>query len=181
VYEYNRCVASSYLAIRCESLRKGRLWMKTTPGPVRDAVSWLSPCIRWHISVQVKYEPEQSIRRYEAWGGRGSTHPKDCSSRLVRTLQLKVNGACHSYNTSSINSDNLSGRAKPSQLKGGPYLHIIITGRQILCDEDREKHNVARSISRRNTAILDWFSPSREVIVVRPVFALLCCEIWDPL
>jgi hypothetical protein len=54
IYERNRCVTSSYLAIRCESLWKGRLWMKTTPGPVRDAVSWLSLCIRRHISVQVK-------------------------------------------------------------------------------------------------------------------------------
>jgi hypothetical protein len=51
-----RCITAtfsvSYLAMRCESRLKGRLWMKTTPGPVRDALSWLSPCVRWWFSEQ---------------------------------------------------------------------------------------------------------------------------------
>jgi hypothetical protein len=45
------------------------------------------------------------------------------------------------------------------------------------CDKDREKRDDARSISRINTTILDWFRSSRGVIVLRPVFIVLCCEI----
>jgi hypothetical protein len=34
------------------------------------------------------------------------------------------------------------------------------------------KHDDARSISMMNTAVLDWFMPSRAVIVIRSVFAI---------
>jgi hypothetical protein len=45
-------------------------------------------------------------------------------------------------------------------------------------DEDREKHNDARLISRMNTTILDWFRPSYGLIAIRPVFLLYhACEI----
>jgi hypothetical protein len=45
------------------------------------------------------------------------------------------------------------------------------------CDEDQEKHDDARSISKRNTVNLDWYMTSREVIVLRPVFTVVCSEI----
>jgi hypothetical protein len=48
------------------------------------------------------------------------------------------------------------------------------------CDKDREKRDDARSISRINTTILDWFRFSRGVIALRPVFIVLCCEIRCP-
>jgi hypothetical protein len=45
------------------------------------------------------------------------------------------------------------------------------------CDEDQEKHDDARSISRMNIVVLDWFRPSRGVIAIHLVFAILCYEI----
>jgi hypothetical protein len=48
------------------------------------------------------------------------------------------------------------------------------------CDKDREKHDDARSISRMNTTSLNWFMPSRRVIALRSVFAVLCCKIRCP-
>jgi hypothetical protein len=47
-------------------------------------------------------------------------------------------------------------------------------------DEDQGKRDDVRSISRINTAVLDWFRPSHEVIVIRPGFAVLRCEITCP-
>jgi hypothetical protein len=41
-----------------------------------------------------------------------------------------------------------------------------------ICDKDREKRDDARSISRMNTADLDWFRPSHGVIALHPVFAI---------
>jgi hypothetical protein len=48
------------------------------------------------------------------------------------------------------------------------------------CDKDREKHDDARSISRMNTASLDWFMLSHRVIALRSVFVVLCCKIRCP-
>jgi hypothetical protein len=45
------------------------------------------------------------------------------------------------------------------------------------CDEDQEKCDDARSISKINTTSLDWFRPSHGVIALRPVFAVVCYEI----
>jgi hypothetical protein len=44
-------------------------------------------------------------------------------------------------------------------------------------DKDREERDDARSISRMNTTVLDWFKSSREVIALRPIFYVLCYEI----
>jgi hypothetical protein len=44
------------------------------------------------------------------------------------------------------------------------------------CVKDREKRDDARAISRMN----QWFSPSRRVIAIRPVFTVLCCKIRYP-
>jgi hypothetical protein len=48
------------------------------------------------------------------------------------------------------------------------------------CDEDQEKRDDVRSISKRNTTILDWFRPSRGVIVLHQVCVVLCFEIRCP-
>jgi hypothetical protein len=49
-----------------------------------------------------------------------------------------------------------------------------------ICDEDQEKYDDIRSISRMNTVSLDWFNLSRGIIVIHPVFAILCYKIqWD--
>lgn len=84
----------SYLAMRCESRLKGRLWMKTTPGPVRDAFSWLTPCIRWCFSVQRNKgnlntkEHAAPLEQVVGKGEAGYIHPeyKDCSSMWGRIL-----------------------------------------------------------------------------------------------
>ena len=77
----------SYLAMRCASRLKGRLWMKTTPGPVRDALSWLSPCIRWWFSVQGDEGILNTKNIMKLVGKQeGCTHPEDCSSQLGRVL-----------------------------------------------------------------------------------------------
>jgi hypothetical protein len=49
-----------------------------------------------------------------------------------------------------------------------------------ICNKGRKKHDDARSISRMNTMVLDWFRPSRGVIDLRPVFVVLCYEILCP-
>jgi hypothetical protein len=38
-----------------------------------------------------------------------------------------------------------------------------------ICDEDREKHDYARSISKKARRDLDWFRLSRRVIVLHPI------------
>jgi hypothetical protein len=38
-----------------------------------------------------------------------------------------------------------------------------------ICDEDREKRDYVRSISKNTRRDLDWFRPSRRVISLRPV------------
>jgi hypothetical protein len=48
------------------------------------------------------------------------------------------------------------------------------------CDEDRKKRDDARSISRRNMTILDWFRSSHVVISLHSVFTVLCYEIRCP-
>jgi hypothetical protein len=44
-------------------------------------------------------------------------------------------------------------------------------------DEDQEKYDDIRSISRMNMVSLDWFNPSRGIIVIHSVFAILCYKI----
>jgi hypothetical protein len=45
---------------------------------------------------------------------------------------------------------------------------------QIFYDEDQEKRDDARSISKRNTASLDMFRPSGGATALRTVFVVLC-------
>jgi hypothetical protein len=52
---------------------------------------------------------------------------------------------------------------------------VSTSGRQMLVM--RIERNDVRSISRMNKVLLDWFMPSHGVIVIRPVFSVLCCEI----
>jgi hypothetical protein len=57
------------------------------------------------------------------------------------------------------------------------FIVIVDVSSSDTYDEGQEKRDDARSISRRNTVILDWFWPSHRVIALRPVCAVLCCEI----
>jgi hypothetical protein len=59
-------------------------------------------------------------------------------------------------------------------------LHIVDIVSSDTCDEDREKHDDAGSISRMNTMSLDWFRPYCGVTVIRLVFTVLCYEIRCP-
>jgi hypothetical protein len=56
-------------------------------------------------------------------------------------------------------------------------LHCVKVSSSDICDKDQEKHDDARSIIRMNTVVLDWFRPSRRVIVIHSVFTILRCEI----
>jgi hypothetical protein len=56
-------------------------------------------------------------------------------------------------------------------------MHSIDVVSSDTCDEDREKYDDARSISRMNTTGLDWFRSSRGVIALRLVFVVLCYKI----
>jgi hypothetical protein len=45
-----------------------------------------------------------------------------------------------------------------------------------ICDEDREKCDYTRSISKNTRQDLDWFMLSRRVIVIRPVLLYYAVE-----
>jgi hypothetical protein len=45
-----------------------------------------------------------------------------------------------------------------------------------ICDEDREKCDYTRSISKKTRQDLDWFMLSRRVIAIRPVLLYYAVE-----
>jgi hypothetical protein len=57
------------------------------------------------------------------------------------------------------------------------FIHSVDVSSSDTCDEDQEKRDDARSNSRLNTTILDWFRPSCGVIALRLVFTVSHYEI----